>query len=159
MYLDSPTHEIPLESSDTRKLRVQDGHLFICGLGCCCGKTEKGFPFLALDEFKRQWKARGIRRRFHLTISGCLGPCTLANVVLMQFHGNSVWLHSINSVADVDLIYNYAEAMLEANQFLEPPPELASRHFQRYTVDTIDQSQFDICEEGVTPCPAVAGSL
>jgi cobaltochelatase CobN len=81
MHFNSPIHQIPLAGGDTRKLRVQDGHLFVCCKGCCCGRTEKGFSFLALEEFKRQWKARGIRRRFHLTISGCLGPCTLANVV------------------------------------------------------------------------------
>ena len=47
----------------------------------------EGLSRAPLDEFKRQWKERGIRRRFHLTISGCLGPCPLANVVLIQFHG------------------------------------------------------------------------
>lgn len=45
----------------------------------------EGVPSLPLDEFKAQWKDRGIRRRFHLTVSGCLGPCTLANVVMIQF--------------------------------------------------------------------------
>ena len=78
-----------------KKIRVQDGHLFVCN-GCCCGRTEKGFPALPLEEFKQQWKKRGFRRRFHLTISGCLGPCPLANVVLLQFRGRSMWFHSIN---------------------------------------------------------------
>ena len=59
-----------------KEIRVQDGHMFVCN-GCCCGRTEKGFPALPLDEFKRQWKERGIRRRFHLTISGCLGPLSI----------------------------------------------------------------------------------
>jgi cobaltochelatase CobN len=74
-----------------------------------------------------------------LTISGCLGPCTVANVVLIQFHGKSVWLHSISDVRDVDLIYNYIERMLEAGSYQDPPLGLASRHFQRYVVDAIDQ--------------------
>ena len=99
----SPIHEISRADGESKKFRVQDGHLFVCH-GCCCGRTEKGFPSLPIDEFKKQWKARGIRRRFHLTISGCLGPCTLANVAMVQFHGETVWLHSISAPSDVDLI-------------------------------------------------------
>jgi cobaltochelatase CobN len=125
----------------SKEIRIQDGHLFVCN-GCCCGRTEKGFPALPLEEFKRQWKQRGIRRRFHLTISGCLGPCPLANVVLLVFRGRSVWFHSINSAADVDLLYDYAERMLLARTYLDPPPELAKRFFERY----LDEVAADECE-------------
>ncbi len=110
---------------------MHDGHLFVCQ-GCCCGRTDKGFPALPLDEFKQQWKARGIRRRFHLTISGCLGPCPLANVVLILFRGRSLWLHSINSPEDVTAIYAYVERMLDAEKYLDPPPGLEWRSFERY---------------------------
>jgi len=136
----APIHQIKLADGEDRKIRVQDGHLFVCGTGCCCGRTEKDFPFLPLDELKLQWKDRGIRRRFHLTVAGCLGPCTLANVVLILFQGKSIWLHSISSTEDVTQLYDYAEAMMQADRYLEPPPELAAKHFQRYTVDTIDQT-------------------
>ena len=132
-------HEVVRADGVSKSIRVQDGHLFVCQ-GCCCGRTDKGFPPLPLEEFKRQWKERGIRRRFHLTISGCLGPCPLANVVLIQFRGRSVWLHSINHPYDVDLIYSYIERMLRRQRYLDPPGELAARHFQRYVVDTANAS-------------------
>src|SRR5213079_1939146 len=103
---------------------------------CCCGRTDKGFPALPLEEFKRQWKRRGLRRRFHLTISGCLGPCPLANVVLLQFRGQSSWFHSINHQEDVNLIYDYVERMLQEEAYLDPPVELVSRRFQGYLVDS-----------------------
>jgi cobaltochelatase CobN len=119
----------------SKEVRIQDGHLFVCN-GCCCGRTDKGFPALPLDQFKRQWKERGIRRRFHLTISGCLGPCPLANVVLIIFRGRLAWFHSINSPADVDSLYDYVEQMLLAESYLDPPPELAGRLFDRYIGDT-----------------------
>ena len=131
----TPLHQITRADGISQEIRIQDGHLFVCQ-GCCCGHTEKGFPALPLEEFKRQWKERGIRRRFHLTISGCLGPCPLANVILIQFLGQSVWLHSINSPKDVTLIYDYVERMLRADRYLDPPAALAGRHFQRYLVDT-----------------------
>jgi len=130
-YRQSPLIPVTRADGVTKEVRVLDGQLMVCN-GCCCGRTEKGFPPLALDEFKRQWKRRGLRRRFHLTISGCLGPCPLANVVLLQFRGQSMWFHSINRVSDAALIYDYVERMLLDEPGVEMPGELAERQFQRY---------------------------
>ena len=127
----SPLRQITRADGVSEEIRVHDGHLFVCQ-GCCCGRTEKGFPALPLDEFKTQWKARGIRRRFHLTISGCLGPCPLANVVLLQIHGRSLWFHSINQPEDVNSIYDYVEQMLVTNTVLDVPQSLSPRIFERY---------------------------
>jgi len=127
----TPLQQIIRADGTAKEIRIQDGQLFVCQ-GCCCGRTDKGFPPLPLDEFKRQWKLRGIRRRFHLTISGCLGPCPLANVVLIFFRGRSVWLHSINDEKDVSLIYGYVERMLLEERYLDPPTDLADRQFNRY---------------------------
>ena len=134
-YRQSPLITVARTDGVSKEIRIQDGHLFVCN-GCCCGRTEKGFPALPLEEFKHQWKKRGFRRRFHLTISGCLGPCPLANVVLLQFRGRSMWFHSINHAKDVDLIYNYVERMLQEETDLDLPAELAGRHFQRYLVES-----------------------
>ena len=149
LFSRSPLRQITRADGVAREIRVQDGHLFVCN-GCCCGRTEKGFPPLPLDEFKRQWKERGIRRRFHLTISGCLGPCPLANVVLILCRGRSAWFHSINSPADVSLLYDYVERMLLAETCLDPPPELAGRHFERY-VDGTAPGEPD-CERAAAGC-------
>ena len=130
-YRKSPLHKVTRADGVAKQIRIQDGHLLICN-GCCCGRTDKGFPALPLEEFKTQWKKRGIRRRFHLTVSGCLGPCPLANVILLQFHGESMWFHSINHPCDVDLVYDYVERMLLAESVLDPPDGLLSRKFERY---------------------------
>lgn len=130
-YRQSPLHKVTRADGVSKEIRIQDGHLFVCQ-GCCCGNTGKGFPALPLDEFKSQWKQRGLRRRFHLTVSGCLGPCPLANVVLLQFRGRSLWFHSINQREDVDLIYDHVERMLQADVDLDLPGALAARQFQRY---------------------------
>jgi nitrile hydratase accessory protein len=130
-YRQAPLQEVTRADGVAKQIRIQDGHLFVCN-GCCCGRTDKGFPALPLDDFKRQWKHRGIRRRFHLTISGCLGPCPLANVVLLEFHGRSLWFHSINQPEDVNVIYDYVEGMLFAGTFLDVPEALKSRLFVRY---------------------------
>jgi cobaltochelatase CobN len=130
----SELRQITRADGVSKEVRIHDGHMFVC-YGCCCGRVEKGFPALPLDEFKRQWKERGIRRRFHLTVSGCLGPCALANVILIIFRSRSVWLHSINQPRDVELIYGYIEQMLRADSYLDPPAGLAERQFDRYTAD------------------------
>ena len=145
-FTETPLRHVTREDGITKEIRVQDGHLFVCQ-GCCCGRTDKGFPALPLDEFKQQWKARGIRRRFHLTISGCLGPCPLANVVLILFRGRSLWLHSINHADDVARIYEYVEEMLRREEYLDPPPELACRSFERYVPQEAAESH-----EAATSC-------
>ncbi len=146
----TPIHRVPRANGELGEIRVQDGHVFVCQ-GCCCGNTERGFAPIPLDEFKRQWKERRIRRRLHLTVAGCLGPCTMANVVLLHLGGRSTWLHSINSALDVTRIYDYAEAMLRGRCWLPPPGELRARHFQRYLVDSIEQKHCAID-------PAASGS-
>jgi nitrile hydratase accessory protein len=136
-YRQSPLIRITRADGVPKQIRIQDGHLFVC-YGCCCGRTEKGFPALPLDDFKQQWKKRGLRRRFHLTISGCLGPCPLANVVLLQFRGRFMWFHSINDVQDVTLIYDFVEQLLQEGAGAKIPDGLADREFQRYLVDPVD---------------------
>ena len=60
--------------------RLVIGHLTVCQ-GCCCGNTENGRPPVPVDWLKKEWRARGLLKRVQLTISGCLGPCDLPNVV------------------------------------------------------------------------------
>ena len=87
---------------------------------------------MPLDAFKTQWKKRGIRRRVHLSISACLGPCAVANVVLLSIFGRSQWFHSIDSDEQVSAIYDYVELLLAQQRFLPPTGELARFAFQRY---------------------------
>ena len=135
----TPIRRVPRADGRLGEIRIQDGHLFVCQ-GCCCGNTERGFAQVPVDEFKRQWKARRIRRRFHLTFAGCLGPCALANVVLLTFGGQSTWLHSIDSATAVTRIFDYGEAMLRAGRWLPPTAALRNRRFQRYLVDSVGQA-------------------
>jgi cobaltochelatase CobN len=119
---------------EVKKTRVLEGQLLVCQ-GCCCGRTERGMPALPLDDFKRQWKERGVKLRVHLTVTGCLGPCPLANVVLILFAGESVWLHSINTPEHVTAIYDYLETMLAEEQYRPPDGILADCHFNRFVFD------------------------
>ena len=105
------------------------GQLFVCATGCCCGRTEDGFAAVPAETFHREWERRRLRNVVHLTIGGCLGPCALANVVLLLFDGQAQWFHSVNSDVLVLDLYDHIEHMLDADGSLPPPPSLDAYHF------------------------------
>lgn len=108
------------------------GHLFVCSLGCCCGRTEKGFDAVPQDLYHQQWEQRKLRNRVHLTQSGCLGPCSLANVVLLQFDGQPIWFHSINDESLILAVYDYIDVLLAADRFVLPSAPLAALAFNGF---------------------------
>src|SRR5678815_2220694 len=69
------------------------GHLSYCYNACCCGRVDRGYAAIPVDLYKSEWMRRKIRNVVHMTKGGCLGPCTLANVVTLLFDGQSVWFH------------------------------------------------------------------
>ncbi|MBI3361818.1 MAG: cobaltochelatase subunit CobN [Chloroflexi bacterium] len=86
--------------------------------------------------YHNEWTRRKIRNQVHLTIAGCIGPCTLANAVLLIFDGREIWLHSINDERLVIAIYDYIDSMLAAGRYLPVPPVLADHHFTVYQWDS-----------------------
>jgi cobaltochelatase CobN len=105
------------------------GQLFVCATGCCCGRTDDGFAPVPAELYHAEWERRRLRNLVHLTSSGCLGPCALANVVLLLFDGQAQWFHSIDAGPLVLALYDHVEAMLDADRCLPPPPALAPLHF------------------------------
>jgi nitrile hydratase accessory protein len=105
------------------------GQLFVCATGCCCGRTDDGFAPVPTELYHGEWERRRLRNVVHLTIGGCLGPCALANVVLLFFDGQAQWFHSIDSAASVRALYDHVDAMLAADGCLPAPPVLAPYHF------------------------------
>jgi nitrile hydratase accessory protein len=105
------------------------GQLFVCATGCCCGRTDDGFPAVPTELYHGEWERRRLRNVVHLTIGGCLGPCALANVVLLLFDGQAQWFHSIDSEALVRALYDHVDAMLAADGCRPAPPTLTPYHF------------------------------
>jgi cobaltochelatase CobN len=116
---------------DGRRVNVARyrGQLFVCATGCCCGRTDDGFAAVPTELYHREWERRRLRNIVHLTIGGCLGPCALANVALLLFDGEALWFHSIDSDALVLALYDYVDAMLDADRCLPTPPVLAPYQF------------------------------
>lgn len=112
-------------------LILKTGHLFVCK-GCCCGHVERGHAPVPEALFHNEWERRKLRSRVHLTIGGCLGPCPLANVVMLNFAGTSLWFQSFNTDWQVLALYDYIESMLAANRLLPVPEALRPFVFNFY---------------------------
>ncbi len=111
------------------------GQLFVCKHGCCCGHVERGYAAVPEELYHQEWERRRLRNKVHLTIGGCLGPCPLANVILLIFDGRLIWFHSFNTERQVLALYDYIEQMLAAQTYLPPPPSLADYSFTAFRWD------------------------
>ena len=109
------------------------GHLSYCYNACCCGRVDRGYAPIPVELYKSEWLRRKLRNVVHMTKGGCLGPCTLANVVTLLFDGHSVWFHSINYEWQIIGIFDYIESMVKADRYLVPPSDLTEYVFQFYT--------------------------
>jgi cobaltochelatase CobN len=51
-----------------------------------------------VEWLKKAWRERGLLKDIQLTISGCLGPCDLFNVVTVSTSSGTLWLGSIRQL-------------------------------------------------------------
>ncbi|MFN8558515.1 MAG: cobaltochelatase subunit CobN [Dehalococcoidia bacterium] len=139
----------------------KQGHLFVCSSGCCCGHTDRCFAPVPDELYHNEWEGRRYRNRVHLTVGGCLGPCTLANVAMLLFDGRAIWFHSINSEALVLALYDYIDQMLAVDAYLPPPPALSALHFTAFTWEERPDGQAldDAHRRRAVPVTPAAGFL
>lgn len=133
-------------------LILKTGHLFVCK-GCCCGHVERGHAPVPEALYHNEWERRKLRHRVHLTIGGCLGPCPLSNVVMLNFAGSNLWFQSFNTEWQVLALYDYIEAMLAANRLLPVPDALRPFVFNFYAWQTQQAGQL-ACEVEAASRPA-----
>lgn len=134
-------------------------HLMVCAKGCCCGRTDRGFPAVPVEFFKQEYKRRKIRKQVQLSMNGCLGPCPLANVVLLFFDGKPTWFQSINGEPQVRAVFEYLDRMLAADGYLPPPPELADYVFNFYSWSQAGEPQALAAAKHPAAEPEAAGFL
>ena len=98
------------------------GQMIICQ-GCCCGATQKDRPAVPADWLKDEWRKRGLLKRFQLTISGCVGPCDVPNVVVVNSELGSQWLGHITQFDQYRSLLEWAVRSVDAGHLLELPRE------------------------------------
>jgi cobaltochelatase CobN len=105
------------------------GQIIVCQ-GCCCGATHKDRPAVPVEWLKDQWRKRGLLKRVQLSVSGCLGPCDLPNVVVVNSEAGSQWLGNITEFHQYKLLVDWAARSMEASRLLELPHE-----FETHTLE------------------------
>jgi predicted metal-binding protein len=114
----------------------------ICCQGCCCGRTDRGFPPLPVEMLKEKWKSQKLNNTIQLTISGCLGPCDAANVVCLMFNsGETVWLGGLTLDQQYQQLLEWAEQCHSSGSLLPAPPDLRKHIFRRFEQKNDDGQQ------------------
>ena len=114
-----------------RTKRVLVAQVALCR-GCCCGAVEKGNPEVPVDWMKDEWKKHGLKRSIQLTISGCLGPCDLSNVIAISAASGSVWLGNIGHMDQYQALVDWASQSKVAGMLLPLPDLLATSRFNPF---------------------------
>lgn len=108
------------------------GQIFFCE-GCCCGRSDKGFPALPKEMIKERWKTLKLNGTIQLTISGCLGPCDLANVFyLLPSDGVGQWFGGLAENWQYETVIQWAMDCQQASQLLPLPASLECHRFTRF---------------------------
>jgi len=103
-----------------------------CCVGCCCGRTDRGFPAVPVERLKAVWKEEKINRSVQLTISGCLGPCDMANVILVMTAAGTAWFGGIDDETVFDAVIAWARACQAEEALLQLPAVLDAYRFKRF---------------------------
>lgn len=113
------------------RTQSQVAQLLLCR-GCCCGKTERGFPEVPVERIKAVWKTEKLNRTVQLTISGCLGPCDLPNVALILTPHRQEWLANLSGDSHYDLLIDWARACHAEGRLLPLPSAFDGHRLERF---------------------------
>ena len=105
------------------------GQMIVCQ-GCCCGATHKDRPEVPADWLRNEWRRRGLLKRVQLSISGCVGPCDVPNVVVVNSETGSQWLGSITEFHQYKSLVDWAVRSMDAGYLLELPMEFKGHMIQ-----------------------------
>lgn len=109
--------------------RMVLGQVVVCA-GCCCGDVRRGRPAVPVDWLKDEWRRRGLLKRVQLTISGCVGPCDVPNVVVGS--RRTEWLGNIGEFAQYQALANWATRSREFGRLLALPTEFEGHVFDPF---------------------------
>jgi cobaltochelatase CobN len=114
--------------------RLVIGQVLVCK-GCCCGAVERGRPEVPDEWLKTEWRRRGLLKRLQLTISGCLGPCDVPNVVVIASETSARWYGNVEGREMYRDILDWASASVAANRLLEVPRSFAGHTIEPFRKD------------------------
>jgi predicted metal-binding protein len=126
----APSVEIT-EIAQRQTKRKSFMQVMVC-VGCCCGRPDRGKPDVPVDWLKAQWKAARLNPYVQLTISGCLGPCDLPNVVAILSPAGQQWIGQLNCQEHFEALVRWGRACGEAGHMVQLPEVLSQLTFRRF---------------------------
>ena len=99
--------------------------------GCCCGNIEKGHSEVPLNALKIAWKTYGLEKSVTLTISDCLGPCSMHNVTLLKTDEGQTWLGKLSKNEHYNSIVEWARDIAKYGDNTKLPKNLVPHCFER----------------------------
>jgi len=111
--------------------RMVIGQVMICS-GCCCGAVSRGKPQVPVDWLKQEWRSRGLLKNIQLTISCCLGPCDLPNVVRISGPSTEIWLGNINRLEQYSDLIEWASRSKAEGAFQPLPGSFETLRFDPF---------------------------
>lgn len=136
-----------------QRTRIQSPAQLLLCRGCCCGRPERGFPPVPVERIKAVWKSEKLNAAVQLTISGCLGPCDLPNVVLVLTAEGAHWFGRIETDAQYDALIDWARECRLARAPLPLPDWLERHRIDRFAACA---SGIEARTSSVAPCEASA---
>ncbi len=109
--------------------------------GCCCGRVDRGYPDVPVDRIKAVWKAEKLNRTIQLTISGCLGPCDMANVAAIVSSGTQEWFGGLAEPDHFDALIDWARQCHREQSLLPRPASLAPFQFEAFATESAAADQ------------------
>jgi cobalt/nickel transport system ATP-binding protein len=111
--------------------RMVHAQMAVC-LGCCCGRVDKGKPEVPVDRLKSAWKENKLLKFVQLSISGCLGPCDVPNVVKISSARGQEWIGDIKDPAEYELLIDWAKRVKAEDSLLPLPAPFDGRRFDPF---------------------------
>tara|TARA_B100001564_G_scaffold311466_1_gene283767 strand:- start:509 stop:793 length:285 start_codon:yes stop_codon:yes gene_type:complete len=82
-----------------------------------------------VDALIEAWEKNSLEDSVELTISGCLGPCSMRNVVLLETDQSQIWLGGLSSDSHYDAVVEWACDFSQRGNGCEMPEVLTSQIF------------------------------
>jgi hypothetical protein len=111
--------------------RIMMANVSMC-IGCCCGQSRKGHFEVPVGWLKKEWKLRGLLKHMQLTISGCLGPCDVANVVRISSASGEQWLGGLTEIHQYRDLMDWASLCKQEGRLMALPSEFKAHFFDPY---------------------------
>ena len=104
--------------------------VIVCN-GCCCGNTNKGHNAVPVDFLKTEWEKQGLAENVKLTISDCLGPCSMHNVTLLKTSEGHTWLGNLSENGHFEALIDWASGASLSGNYVDLPKILENKRFIR----------------------------